>query len=169
MIHFFRDVIDGPIYIAVVVICLFGIMAIFGFMAERLKKKEEKVALVKDVDSINNSKLVITSESLEHDLDNDHSLELLEKSSTDSSDILELNSNEILEEEVSSLEDSTVNKLSNDEEGILSINSADVVVSETILEEEESIEKEETKKITDMTQVIDFGSTDSVEEEVEKI
>lgn len=163
MIHFFRDVIDGPIYIVTVVISLFGIMAIFGFILEHLKKKEEPVALVKEIESKNGSKLVISSLQLEQEENKNSSLD------KNSEDILSLNSNDVIDDGISIDEISDVNKVSNEEEGILSINSSDVVVSEIIEEEETPNLEEETHKVKDMTQVIDFGSTDSVEEEVEKI
>lgn len=43
MIWFFRDFLDGPVYIIVAVLSLIFIMAIIGFIAERLQlEKEEK-------------------------------------------------------------------------------------------------------------------------------
>lgn len=161
MIHFFRDIIDGPVYIAVTIISFFGIMAILGFMAERLKKKEEQVALVKDVESVNRSKLVISSIQLDEEKE--------ENLKEEKENILEINSDEVSSPQITLEENSDVNKTSNGEEVILSINSSDVVVSEIVEEEKTPPSEEETHKIKDMTQVIDFGSTDSVEEEVEKI
>lgn len=43
MIHFFRDVLDGPLYLVIVIISIILIMAIIGFIMERKKlEKEEK-------------------------------------------------------------------------------------------------------------------------------
>ena len=43
MIHFFRDILDGPLYLIVAVVCIILIMAIIGFIMERKKlEKEEK-------------------------------------------------------------------------------------------------------------------------------
>lgn len=43
MVEFFRDKLDGALYIVVALIALFFIMAIIGFIMERLKlEKEEK-------------------------------------------------------------------------------------------------------------------------------
>ena len=46
MIEFFRDILDGPIYIIVAILSLIFIMAIIGFMMERNKlAKEEKARI----------------------------------------------------------------------------------------------------------------------------
>ncbi len=167
MIYFFRDIIDGPIYIIAIIISLFGIMAIFGFMLERLKKKEERAALVKDVESLNSSKLVISSVQLEEEKDEER-LDL-KGSDKKTESVLELNSSDIITTDSPIEEKIVVNKTSNDEEDVLSINSSDVIVNEIVEEDEVQSLEEENHKVKDMTQVIDFGSTDSVEEEVEKI
>ena len=49
MIEFFRDVLDGPLYIAIVVLSIIFIMAIIGFLMERKKLEKEaknKIAVV---------------------------------------------------------------------------------------------------------------------------
>ena len=49
MVEFFRDVLDGPLYIAVVVLSIIFIMAIIGFLMERKKlekEAKEKVAVI---------------------------------------------------------------------------------------------------------------------------
>ena len=47
MIWFFRDFLDGPLYLVVAFFCLFFIMAILGFMMERKQfEKEEKNKMV---------------------------------------------------------------------------------------------------------------------------
>ena len=47
MIWFFRDFLDGPLYLVVAFFCLIFIMAILGFMMERKQfEKEEKNKMV---------------------------------------------------------------------------------------------------------------------------
>lgn len=47
MIWFFRDFLDGPLYLVVAFFCLIFIMAILGFMMERKQlEKEEKNRMV---------------------------------------------------------------------------------------------------------------------------
>ncbi len=46
MIHFFRDILSGPLYIIISILALFFIMAIIGFLMERKKLEEEKNAHV---------------------------------------------------------------------------------------------------------------------------
>lgn len=42
MIHFFRDVLDGPVYFVLFVVCIILIMSILGFIMERLKLQKEE-------------------------------------------------------------------------------------------------------------------------------
>lgn len=51
MIHFFRDILDGPIYIIVVIISLIIIMGIIGFIMERYQKEKEEGSVVKEVNA----------------------------------------------------------------------------------------------------------------------
>lgn len=47
MIHFFRDILDGPVYLIFVALNIIFIMAIIGFIMERKKlEKEEKDKIV---------------------------------------------------------------------------------------------------------------------------
>ena len=49
MVKFFRDVLNGPLYIIVVILSIIFIMAIIGFIMERKQKEKEskeKVAFV---------------------------------------------------------------------------------------------------------------------------
>ncbi len=64
MIHFFRDILDGPVYIIVVIVSIIAIMGIIGFIMERLKKNGEEEVTVKSVNSLKPEKvgtLVISS------------------------------------------------------------------------------------------------------------
>ena len=46
MIHFFRDILSGPLYIITSILSIIFIMAIIGFMMERKKLEAEKKAQV---------------------------------------------------------------------------------------------------------------------------
>ena len=49
MIKFFRDVLDGPLYIVITILSIIFIMAIIGFLMERKKLEKEakkKIAVV---------------------------------------------------------------------------------------------------------------------------
>jgi len=64
VIHFFRDILDGPIYIVLVVISIILIMGILGFIMERYQKKKEGQLAVKVVNASNlrkGDKLIINS------------------------------------------------------------------------------------------------------------
>ena len=50
MIHFFRDILSGPLYIITSILSIIFIMAIIGFMMERKKLEAEKKAQVAIVD-----------------------------------------------------------------------------------------------------------------------
>ena len=41
MVNFFRDVLNGPLYIVVVILSIIFIMAIIGFIMERKQKEKE--------------------------------------------------------------------------------------------------------------------------------
>lgn len=57
MIWFFRDFLDGPLYLVVAFFCLIFIMAILGFMMERKQlEKEEKNKMV----VLNNQNIIQT-------------------------------------------------------------------------------------------------------------
>lgn len=46
LVHFFRDILDGPLYWIVVAICFFLIIFILGFLVDRHEKKEKLRGLV---------------------------------------------------------------------------------------------------------------------------
>lgn len=49
MVEFFRDVLDGPLYIIVVVFSIIFIMAIIGFLMEKKKlekQQQDKIAVI---------------------------------------------------------------------------------------------------------------------------
>lgn len=50
--EFFRDVLDGPVYIALVIVCLILIMAIIGFIMERKKLEKEANSKIIHVDNM---------------------------------------------------------------------------------------------------------------------
>lgn len=59
MVKFFRNVLNGPLYIVVVILSIIFIMAIIGFIMERKQKQKEarnQVAFVsRNVQPINNN------------------------------------------------------------------------------------------------------------------
>ena len=59
MVNFFRNVLNGPLYIVVVILSIIFIMAIIGFIMERKQKQKEarnQVAFVsRNVQPINNN------------------------------------------------------------------------------------------------------------------
>lgn len=55
MIEFFRDVLDGPLYIAITVLSIIFIMAIIGFLMERKKLEKEaksKIAVISNTEDV---------------------------------------------------------------------------------------------------------------------
>lgn len=59
MVWFFRDFLDGPLYLVVAFFCLIFIMAILGFMMERKQlEKEEK-----------NRMVILNNENIKPDID----------------------------------------------------------------------------------------------------
>lgn len=62
MIKFFRDVLDGPLYIVLVIVAIILIMAIIGFILERKQKLVEKQNQFAHVDAtvsnVNHSEMI---------------------------------------------------------------------------------------------------------------
>lgn len=55
MVKFFRDVLDGPLYIVITVLSIIFIMAIIGFLMERKKLEKEakaKIAVVSNTEDV---------------------------------------------------------------------------------------------------------------------
>lgn len=131
MIHFFRDILDGPLYIALVVVCIILIMAIIGFIMDRKKLEKEE-----------NEKRVVVGGTTP--MEPVRTREVV------------LNTN--MDEKVEMI----TNPLTNPEsdlkrEETFTIDSSNVQVDETVVDN-----KEETK-VEDVAEVIDFGSTKDVE------
>ena len=131
MIHFFRDILDGPLYIALVVICIILIMAIIGFIMDRKKLEKEE-----------NEKRVVVGGTTPMEPVRTREV------------VLNTNMNEKVE--------TIPNPFTNPEndlkrEETFTIDSANVQVDETVVDN-----KEETK-VEDVAEVIDFGSTKDVE------
>ena len=132
MIRFFRDVLDGPLYLVLVVVCIILIMAIIGFIMERKKLEKEAKEKTVIIDGTTPIEPVRTREVV-------------------------LNTTEQVEVET------IPNPLSNPEieeikkEETFTIDSSNVQVSETVVEEPEKLVKTE-----DVVEIIDFGSTEDV-------
>lgn len=74
MIHFFRDILDGPIYIVVVIISIILIMAIIGFMMERKRleqEKKEKIVVISKETPVTPMEPVNISMNVENTLSSD--------------------------------------------------------------------------------------------------
>lgn len=74
MIHFFRDILDGPIYIVIVIISIILIMAIIGFMMERKRleqEKKEKIVIISKETPVTPMEPVNISMNVENTLSND--------------------------------------------------------------------------------------------------
>lgn len=55
MIEFFRDVLDGPLYIVITVLSIIFVMAIIGFLMERKKLEKEaksKIAVISNTEDV---------------------------------------------------------------------------------------------------------------------
>lgn len=55
MIHFFRDILDGPLYIGITILSIIFIMAIIGFLMERKrfeKEEKQKIAVVSNTRTV---------------------------------------------------------------------------------------------------------------------
>ena len=84
IIGFFRDTLDGPIYIVWIVGCLILIFACIGYLAEKgikNKKEKEKYANVNDT---NNDVPVVTTISEEEAVPNEEEKQVQESVATDS-------------------------------------------------------------------------------------
>ncbi len=134
MISFFRDFLDGPIYLILVVVCIILIMAIIGFIMERKKfEKEERNRIavvggeVTPIKAVNARQVIIEKPD---DLEEKHPIH-----------------NSITNPEEDLKRDST-----------FTIDSNEVKVPEvvTVSEPVEEI------KVEDITPVVDFGITDNV-------
>ena len=68
MIEFFRDILDGPLYIIITIISIIFIMAIIGFLMERRKLEKEakqKIAVVADIEPVTPVPAVTITQSAE--------------------------------------------------------------------------------------------------------
>lgn len=131
MIHFFRDILDGPLYIALVVVCIILIMAIIGFIMDRKKLEKEE-----------NEKRVVVGGTTP--MEPVRTREVV------------LNTN--MDEKVETIPNPLTNPESDlKREETFTIDSSNVQVDETVVDN-----KEETK-VEDVAEVIDFGSTKDVE------
>lgn len=134
MIHFFRDILDGPLYIALVVVCIVLIMSIIGFIMDRKKLEKEEnekrvvVGGVTPMEPIRTREVVLN---------------------TDTNTNVEVISNPLTNSE---------KDLSKEE--ILTIDSSNVQIDETVVDE---IKETKVEKVEDVAEVIDFGSTKDVD------
>ncbi len=55
MIEFFRDTLDGPIYIVYVFVCIILIFACIGYLAEKRMNEKDKLLDINDSKKVNNT------------------------------------------------------------------------------------------------------------------
>ena len=61
LVHFFRDILDGPLYWIVVAICFFLIVFIIGFLLDRHEKNERLRGMVQEA-SAGKERMYVTDE-----------------------------------------------------------------------------------------------------------
>ena len=155
MISFYRDFLDGTVYTVVALISVVFILAIIGFMMEKMKAyKEEqaKIAYVRTKEAEPQKDTIIfdskadrivgtpTEKKLEAEQENSPATITLSPASTS--------------ETATMTRDEDVNK----RDSVMTIDSSTLDVPEIA----ENNTKEPQPKAEDLTQVIDFGSTDDV-------
>lgn len=148
MISFYRDFLDGTVYSVVALISVIFIIAIIGFMMEKIKAyKEEqaKIAYIKTKEDEQRGGTII--------FDSKTDMVKTEVTSPQEENT-ELKPNTPPEEEI----EDTVNR----RDEVMTIDSSTLDVPEIIEESTENQDINPEEKVEDLTKVIDFGSTDDV-------
>lgn len=115
LVHFFRDILDGPVYWIMVGMCFFLILFILGFLIDRHEKNEKLKGLVEASPS-GKERVYVTDEmtAIESNpsikpepVSQNTSVDTLEATDTKSVSVLELSSDDYQDntKEISSLED----------------------------------------------------------------
>ena len=151
MISFYRDFLDGTVYTVVALVAVVLILAIIGFMMEKIKAYKEEQAKIA---------YVHTKETEQRgDTKADHIVGTpVEKTQDDgqgsSSSTITLTPASAPEPP----QEEDVNK----RDAVMTIDSSTLDVPEIVEEETEEPQTESEPKAEDLTRVIDFGSTDDV-------
>ena len=147
MISFYRDFLDGTTYTVVALIAVVLILGIVGFMMEKIKSyKEEQAKIAYD----RTKEAEQRGDTIVFDSKADR---IVGTEPNDSSPTITL-SPASTSENVTATNDQDVNKRDN----VMTIDSSTLDVPEIV----EDNTKEPQPKAEDLTQVIDFGSTDDV-------
>lgn len=156
MISFYRDFLDGTIYTVVALVAVVLILAIIGFMMEKIKSyKEEqaKIAYVRLKEVEQRGDTIVFDSKADRIVGTpvEKTEDGIQESSSSAITLTPASTPESNQEE-------DVNK----RDAVMTIDSSTLDVPEIIEEKEEESQTESEPKAEDLTQVIDFGSTDDV-------
>ena len=156
MISFYRDFLDGTVYTVVALVAVVLILAIIGFMMEKIKAcKEEqaKIAYVHTKETEQRGDTIVFDSKADHIVGTP-----VEKTQDDGQGS---SSSTITLTPASAPEPSQEEDV-NKRDAVMTIDSSTLDVPEIVEEETEEPQTESEPKAEDLTQVIDFGSTDDV-------
>lgn len=156
MISFYRDFLDGTVYTVVALVAVVLILAIIGFMMKKIKAyKEEqaKIAYVHTKETEQRGDTIVFDSKADHIVGTP-----VEKTQDDGQGS---SSSTITLTPASAPEPSQEEDV-NKRDAVMTIDSSTLDVPEIVEEETEEPQTESEPKAEDLTQVIDFGSTDDV-------
>lgn len=156
MISFYRDFLDGTIYTVVALVAVILILAIIGFMMEKIKSyKEEqaKTAYMRLKETEQRGDTIVFDSKVDRIVGTP-----VEKTEAD---LQESSPSKIMLTPAPELE-SQQEEIVNKQDTVVTINSSTLDVPEIVEEQSENPQTESVSKTEDLTKVIDFGSTDDV-------
>ena len=156
MISFYRDFLDGTIYTVVALVAVILILAIIGFMMEKIKSyKEEqaKTAYMRLKETEQRGDTIVFDSKVDRIVGIP-----VEKTEAD---LQESSPSKIMLTPAPELE-SQQEEIVNKQDTVVTINSSTLDVPEIVEEQSENPQTESVSKTEDLTKVIDFGSTDDV-------
>ena len=156
MISFYRDFLDGTVYTVVALVAVVLILAIIGFMMEKImayKEEQAKIAYVHTKETEQRGDTIVFDSKADHIVGTP-----VEKTQDDGQGS---SSSTITLTPASAPEPSQEEDV-NKRDAVMTIDSSTLDVPEIVEEETEEPQTESEPKAEDLTQVIDFGSTDDV-------
>ena len=156
MISFYRDFLDGTVYTVVALVAVILILAIIGFMMEKIKSyKEEqaKTAYMRLKETEQRGDTIVFDSKVDRIVGTP-----VEKTEAD---LQESSPSKIMLTPAPELE-SQQEEIVNKQDTVVTINSSTLDVPEIVEEQSENPQTESVSKTEDLTKVIDFGSTDDV-------
>lgn len=156
MISFYRDFLDGTVYTVVALVAVVLILAIIGFMMEKIKAyKEEqaKIAYVHTKETEQRGDTIVFDSKADHIVGTP-----VEKTQDDG----EGSSSSTITLTPASAPEPPQEEDVNKRDAVMTIDSSTLDVPEIVEEETEEPQTESEPKAEDLTRVIDFGSTDDV-------